>query len=410
VTLLGGAVVVSCANGEVVSPPQDPSIVRAPTAIVLTGVRVIPMTGAQRFDNQTVIISGGRIVSIEPAGSTAYPAGAIQIQGRGRVLVPALIDMHVHLKRGDLTAYLRAGITTVRNMWGHAAVAALKREIESGSLEGPSIHSASNGLDGSPPLWPFTGLINDAREADSAVQRVVAEGWSAVKVYQQLQADVYDSIMFAAQRRAIAVDGHVPTAVTVQRALQLRQRSIEHLSGYDRAVSRRSGTGTFAWAEIDDSKFPELVRQTVEAGTWNCPTMAIFLQLAQQHPAVERATIITNRRRLVAELVRQGARLLAGTDAGIDVVSPGVSMHDELRELVAAGLSPYQALRAATADAGVFLGVPHLGTIVAGAPAELMLLDGDPLSNIANTARLAGIIRRGTWMSASALDSLGSQP
>jgi len=85
-------------------------------------------------------------------------------------------------------------------------------------------------------------------------------------------------------------------------------------------------------------------------------------------------------------------------------------MHDELRELVAAGLSPFQALRAATADAGIFLGVPHLGTIVVGAPAELMLLDGDPLANIANTARLAGLIRRGTWFSASALDSLVSRP
>ena len=410
VALLGGAVVASCANGEVVSPPQDPSTVRAPTAIVLTGVRVVTMTSAERLDNQTVIISGGRIRSIEPAGANAPPAGAIQIEGRGRVLVPALIDMHVHLKRADLAAYLRAGITTVRNMWGHAAVATMKREIESGSLEGPAIYSISNGVDGSPPYWPYTRLVLDARDANSVVQQVVAEGWPAIKVYQQLKADVYDSIMFAAQRRGIPVDGHVPTAVTVQRALQLRQRSIEHLSGYDRAVTHRSGTGTFAWADIDASKFPELVRQTVEAGTWNCPTMAIFLQLAQQHSAAERATIIANRRRLVAELVRQGARLLAGTDAGIDVVSPGVSMHDELRELVAAGLSPYQALRAATADAGIFLGVPHLGTIVVGAPAELMLLDGDPLANIANTARLAGLIRRGTWFSASALDSLVSRP
>ena len=398
---------VSCANDEVTAP-QDPDIVRAPTTIVLTDVRVVPMTSEQRLDNQTVIISGGRILAIEPAGSTAYPAGAVAINGRGRVLVPALIDMHVHLKRADLPAYLRAGITTVRNMWGHDAVAAMKREIESGSLVGPSIYSTSNGLDGTPPQWPFTRLVLDARDADSVVQHVVAEGWSAVKVYQQLQADVYDSIMFAAQRRGIPVDGHVPTAVTVQRALQLRQRSIEHLSGYDRAVSRRSGTGSFAWADIDDSMFPELVRQTVAAGTWNCPTMAIFLQLAQQHPAAERATIIANRRRLVRELVRQGARLLAGTDSGIDVVSPGVSIHDELRELVAAGLSPFQALRAATADAGTFLGVPHLGTIVVGAPAELMLLDNDPLVNIANTSRLAGLIRRGTWYSASALDSIGS--
>jgi imidazolonepropionase-like amidohydrolase len=137
--------------------------------------------------------------------------------------------------------------------------------------------------------------------------------------------------------------------------------------------------------------------------------MAIFTQLSQQHSPTERASIIANRRRFVAELQRQGARLLAGTDAGIDIVSPGVAMHDELRELVAAGLTPYQALRAATKDAGEFLRVPGLGTITVGAPAELVLLDGDPLTNIGNTSRVAGLLVRGSWYSASALAALGSR-
>jgi imidazolonepropionase-like amidohydrolase len=318
--------------------------------------------------------------------------------------------MHVHLLRADLPAYLKAGIATVRNMWGHTAIAAIKRDIESGNTVGPTVHSLSNGLDGSPPQWPATRLVMDPRDAETAVQEMVEAGWPALKVYQRLSAESYDSIVAAAKRRNMDFMGHVPTAVTVLHALESGQRSIEHLSGYDRAVTRRQGgLGTYAWVDVDPSRFGDLVRRTVEAGTWNCPTMAIFTQLSQQHSPTERASIIANRRRFVAELQRQGARLLAGTDAGIDIVGPGVAMHDELRELVAAGLTPYQALRAATKDAGEFLRVPGLGTITVGAPAELVLLDGDPLTNIGNTSRVAGLLLRGSWYSASALAALGSR-
>lgn len=408
--LVSGIVAGSCANGTTgVTSPEDPSVVQASATIALTDVRVVPMTSDRRLENQTIIVSNGRIESIGPAPSASIPAGATVIEGRGRVVAPALADMHVHLRRRDLAAYLRAGIATVRNMWGHADVAAMKREIESGTLAGPTVHSASNGLDGNPPQWPFTRLVLDARDAEAAVQEMVAAGWSAVKVYQSLPAVVYDSIMVAARRHGLAVYGHVPTSVPVLHALAMGQRSIEHLGGYDLAVTRRRGTGTFAWAEVDESRFPELVQRTVEAGTWNCPTLAIYVHLAQQHSPNEQAAVVANRRRFVAALARQGARLLVGTDAGIDVVSPGVSIYEELREFVAAGLSPYQALRAATADAGLFLGVPDLGTIVPGAPAELVLLDGDPLANIDNVSRVAGLIVRGNWYSVSALNELASR-
>jgi imidazolonepropionase-like amidohydrolase len=408
---VGIAMSGSCGSGatEVSAGPPDPEIIRAPAAIAFTNVRVLSMTSESRLDDQTVVIRDGRIESIESAGIGPLPPDATVINGRGRVLAPALIDMHVHLLRADLPAYLKAGIATVRNMWGHSAVAAIKRDIESGTTIGPTVHSVSNGLDASPPRWPATRLINDPRDAETAVQEMVAAGWPALKVYQQLSAESYDSIVAAAKRRHMDFMGHVPTAVPVLHALESGQRSIEHLSGYDRAVTRRQGTGTFAWADVDASRFGELVRRTVEAGTWNCPTMAIFLELSRNHTASDRSAIIANRRRFVAELQRQGARLLAGTDAGIEVVSPGSSMHDELRELVAAGLTPYQALRAATKDAGEFLRVPGLGTVTVGAPAELVLLDGDPLGNIDNARRIAGLTVRGSWYSAPALATLSAR-
>jgi imidazolonepropionase-like amidohydrolase len=228
-----------------------------------------------------------------------------------------------------------------------------------------------------------------------------------MKIYQRLSAPVYDAIIDAARRHGAHAVGHVPTAITVQHALASGQRSIEHLSGYERVLSRLGWQGASGWVDIDDTRIPSLVDATRLVGTWNCPTMAIYATLANQHPAVERPGIIANRRRFVKALFDGGARLLAGTDAGIDVVEAGTSMHDELAELVAAGLTPYQALRAATVDAGIFLEESGLGMIAVGAPAQLMLLDANPLADIGNARRLAGIVVRGEWYSAAALASLG---
>lgn len=407
---IGAALIGSCASGTTeVEPPQDVSVVRAPATIAFRGVRVIPMTSSQRLEDQTVVTRNGRIESIASSSTAAIPADAVVIEGRGRFLMPALIDMHVHLRRADLPAYLRHGIATVRNMWGHSGIAPLKRDIDAGTLDGPTIFSTSNGHDGSPPQWPETRIVLDPNDADHAVAEAVANGWSVLKVYQRLSRPVYDSLVQSAKRRGMSFVGHVPTDVSVEHALASGQRSIEHLSGYDRAVSRRGGLGTYAWVDVDQTKFAELARKTVDAGAWNCPTMAILAQLSQQHNPNERAAIILNRRRFVAELSRRGARLLVGTDAGIEVVSPGSSIHDELREFVAAGLSPFEALQAATVHAGEFLGIPQLGTIVPGAPAELLLLDRDPLASIENTSRIAGLMVRGTWFSVTALDELASR-
>jgi imidazolonepropionase-like amidohydrolase len=403
--IVGAAVLAaSCADGETTLEPQElpGDVIRAPAAIAITDVTVLPMTTEQRLEHQTVVVRAGRIESITPTGKVPFLAEAV-VDGRGRVLMPALIDMHVHLKRADLPAYLRAGIATVRNMWGHDAILAMKRDIEAGTLDGPAIYSTSNGFDGNPPQWPYTRLVLDAREADGAVAEAVAQGWIAIKVYQQLPAESYDSIVASARRRGIPFMGHVPSAVTVEHALASGQRSIEHLSGYDAAVSRRGATFTLGWSDVDANRFAALVQKTVQAGTWNCPTMAIIAALGQQHPPAERQAIVRNRRDFLRELVRQHARVLVGTDAGIDVVAPGTSIYDELNEFVASGMTPYQSLRAATIDAAEFLGVPGLGTVRVGAPASLLLLDANPLQDIDNIRRVAGVLVRGTWFPAAAL-------
>jgi imidazolonepropionase-like amidohydrolase len=134
---------------------------------------------------------------------------------------------------------------------------------------------------------------------------------------------------------------------------------------------------------------------------WNCPTLAIYRELSKQSPPAQRATILEQRRRFVQELLRAGAPLLAGSDAGIDVVAPGSSLHDELAELVAAGLTRYQALRAATSEAGRFLEIEGLGTVTVGAPADLLLVEGNPLTDLGRLRRFDGLIQGGAWTPAT---------
>ncbi len=355
------------------------------------------------LEHQTVIAADGRVVAIGPAASTRLPSGTRIVDGRGKTLMPGLIDAHVHLRAADLPAYLASGILTVRNMWGHDGIIRMQSDIAAGRLTGPTIYSLSPGLDASPASWPFTQFVNDPTRADSVVAVQQAAGWTTLKIYWRLSAASFDSIVAAARRRHLRYAGHVPAAVPIQHALAVGMESIEHYTGYDRAVSQGGNGGTFGWADADTTRFAALVDATVTSGTWNCPTMAINVLLAsRQGPEAERR-VAQNRRAFTKALREHGALLVAGTDAGINLTAPGTSMLDELREFVASGFSNWEALRLATVEPGRLLRVPQLGTITIGAPAELLLLDGNPATDLEILRTPAGVLLHGEWIDGAAL-------
>src|SRR6185503_4878637 len=133
-----------CAGLSEQSGLPDPPASPASVPLVLANVRVIPMTGDQVLSGRTVVIRAGRVEAIGESG-LARPEGAVVIEGRGRYLLPALIDMHVHINSADLESYPKNGITTVRNMWGWPGLIPLIGRVESGELWGPRIISASQG-------------------------------------------------------------------------------------------------------------------------------------------------------------------------------------------------------------------------------------------------------------------------
>ena len=382
----------------------DSTTFGSPQPLIVAGVTVVSMADESAEAGRVVVVRNGRIEAIQDAGAPV-PSDGVIINGAGKYLMPALIDMHVHIRREELSQYLKAGVATVRNMWGYSTLAARRDSIQAGLLLGPTIISVSSGLDGSPPSWPETQFVDDPRLADSVVGVQADRGYRAVKIYQRLSRASFDSIVASARRRGLDYLGHVPTAVGIRDALAARMRSVEHLGGYNAAVSRSGNSGGFnSWIDADPARYAELIGLTVANGVWNCPTLAIGRRILGESASAGQAR--ANYYRFVRELVLAGGKIVAGSDAGIDRTPAGTGLHEELRELVAAGLSLFQALRAATIDAGLLLGRPDLGVLEVGASADLLLLDDNPLANIAAIAQPAGLVRRGQWLSRAALGRL----
>ena len=233
-------------------------------------VDVVPMDTERVLEDQTVLVVDGRIAAIGPADTVDVPDGALRVRGRGRYLMPGLADMHVHCwTEEEHLLFLANGVTTVRNMWGAPHHLEWRRRAEAGELEGPTVYTTGPLIDGDPPHWPGSVVVTDPEAARAEVARQKAAGYEAVKVYSRLSRECYDAIVEAAREHGLRVDGHVPGAVGIERALEARQDSIEHLEGY------------FLWDGAPPAgPYDGWVRATLEAGTWNCVTLVVIERLS----------------------------------------------------------------------------------------------------------------------------------
>ncbi len=452
--------VVGCGKGDSHQPapstPPAPAGIKASAAFV--DVTVVPMDADHELAHQTVLVDGDTIVAIGPTASTPVPAGATTIAGAGAWLVPGLVDMHVHFNdERDGVLYIANGVTTVRNMWGGPEQLAWRERAtkRDPSYTGPAIYTAGPIVDGDPPVWPGSTVVHDAQEAIAVVDAQKAAGYDFVKVYDGLPLAAYDAIAAEAKQVGIRFAGHMPTQVSLAHAFAAGQASIEHLTGY--LVEAQDATSKAAKLEgmarrlelakhRDATQIPALAKQTAAAKVANCPTLTVLSRFGElDHPEALMArpenkyvSAVTLERwnpkndfrlakttpegfaamregaafraQLVKALEDAGAPILAGTDTPNPFVVPGFSLHEELGRLVAAGLTPYQALQAATANAADWLGDKHIGRIAIGARADLVLLEADPLADITATTKRAGVMVRGTWLTkaelATKLDAL----
>ncbi len=353
---------------------------------------VLPMDRNRALVDHTVLVWRERIVWLGPSRDARVPKNARRVDGRGAFLIPGLADMHVHVGTvEDLSDFVAAGVTTVRNMHGGPKHLSWRVEVANGKLIGPTIFTSG------PPVGQyrfmkdprFIGIATMA-DAESVVRQQAEAGYDMIKVIQRISVPVYRRLVQVASAARMPVVGHVIPGIGLERSLSAGQVTVEHIDG----LRPRSRLATLFGD--DSAGFEVAARNIARSSAW-VGTIASSRTGRCDPPAPAM-------RRDIAALRRANVKLLAGSDAGIGPVRPGSGLHCELVTLVAAGLTPYQALSTATVSAGTFASM-HLksanvrfGTVALGARADLVLLPADPRADIGVVARPLGTVLRGVWI------------
>ena len=409
--------------------------------IAFTGVSVLPMDREEVLETQTVIIEGGRISYV--GGPRATPAGATTIDGRGKYLLPGIAEFHAHVPSGagavhahrTLTLYALAGVTTARGMLGAPMHLALRDSIRTGQLLGPRLLTSGPSFNN-----------NSASSPAGVVAMVTAQkdaGYDLLKIHPGVPRIAFDSLAATANRLRIPFAGHVPLEIGLDVALTSKYSTIDHLDGIVEAmysgptpltpqVNGFFGLGIVR--QLDQSRLQSIVDRVKASGVAMVPTEILMDNYANdltgdqltahqefrywvpqqvagwraqkdnllgqaQASREQRQEFIALRRRIIRALHEAGVPFLLGSDAPQLWNVPGFSAHRELGALVAAGLTPWQALRTGTVNVAKFLGEEgRSGVVRVGARADLLLLDANPLQDIANSLRINGVMLNGRWI------------
>jgi imidazolonepropionase-like amidohydrolase len=378
--------------------------------IAITNVNVIPMTSDAVMRAQVVIVDDGRIVSVTAADAAKIPDGAEVIDGEGGYLVPGLIDLHVHVNEpDDLSLYVIHGVTTVFNLSGDRGMFELRKRPFA------------------PRLFTTGPLIIDVQTPERARQ-VVEEnakaGYDGIKIYDNISADALPVLVEEARKRGLLAVGHIPRNRTWQEMLAAKPDAIAHAEEFlyspvgegddEKIVAGMKSGGISLITTL--VTYDTIARQVSDpAAMVDASEVAYINPIFRRMWASPRNTYVAHfpssrvpklrrllafQKQLVKELEAGGVPILAGTDGGgVPFVIPGASLSLELRELVSSGLTPYQALRAATAGAAHLLRKDaEFGTIEPGKAADLLLVRGNPLTDIDNITLRAGVMLRGRWL------------
>ncbi len=389
----------------------------ATDAFVIENVTVIDVETGDRTADQTVVVNGNRITAVG-MDDVPVPAGARVVDGQGQFLIPGVWDMHVHALRAAeraLPLAVATGLTGVRDMGSTLAQVPETREAIANGLVSPRLIIAGEGLEGVPggfPGLPPNTVLPTPEEGREMVRKLAALEVDFLKAHTRLNRDTFYAILDEAEGFGIPVDGHLQPGLDITEASDAGQRTIEHLNGLQMACAADPATldseePDAAPIELDLSRCEETIRHLVENGTWLTPTLGGpgrtggagggDLRTRQFNLTITR---------LAAE---GGLRLLAGTDwpgpgysvgnySGVD----NRSLMDELAGLVEAGLTPQQALLTATVNPAILLEMEDvLGSVETGKFADLLLLEADPLVDIANMKLIAAVVVNGWFIDAA---------
>ena len=413
----------------------------ATTAYV--GASVIDGTG-RVIPDAVLLESGGHILRVGPRDSVAVPRGATTVELDGRWIIPGLIDGHAHADESTVARYLSYGVTSVRHVGGSLdRLTSLQRRIAADSQLGPRLYLSGEALTGAPPVWPGQIELTTAAAAAEAVNRLADAGVSQIKLYTHTTREIMEAVVQRARERNVPVTAHLGYVDAIT-AAKLGVTALEHLSGIVEATVADpapyyaaheqfpAGWITFlrGWAKLDSSSLdraaatlagsrvtlvPTLVQSetyarvldttyangldlsavtAAEREAWNLPDLVRRYAITPADVPV----LAESRRKqdlFLRRFLANGGRVVTGSDSPNQLLVPGASLHEELGLLVRAGLTPAQALAAATSAAAQLLNADTLGVLREGAVADFLVLSADPLADIANVRSLESVVSRG---------------
>lgn len=417
-------------------------------AVLLDDVRLVSMVPGDpdAQPGRAVLVVGDRIAEVGPAGALQPPRGTRVVAGQGRTLMPGLIDAHVHvMDEAELAGYLAHGVTGVRHMSGSAFHLGLADRIDRGMLLGPELQTTGPILNShGPNEQPLQQFVATADEARAAVRAQHAAGFRTVKVYSNLTAEAFGAIVDEARGLGMPLTGHTPEGVRGPGVPWDAPFDVPWEASLGRGFLTLEHVETLVWHglrdDLDEDRMADLAARLAASGEAVTPTLIAHRRLVSiaetrgawlDRPGSETINPLvrlvdggseafwsqadpTAYERPHADffltatglLHDAGVPLLAGTDAGGFGLIPGASMARELELLVQAGLSPHQALSAATRVNAQVLGMAQTGVVAPGAPANLVLLAADPLVDVGAVEHPVGVMVRGAWFDEAALEGL----
>jgi len=427
---------------------------KGPRPIALIGATILDGQGGRPLHDGVVLVRGRIIEAVGAREDVPLPRGTVEVNVAGSWIIPGLIDAHAHTTRWALKRYVAYGVTTVRDVHNtQDSVFAMATAADLGAMISPRIYAAGAMLDGAPPHYANATVVNTTREARQAVDRLSVAGAHLIKVYTRITPGLLEAIIDEAETFRLPVAAHLGLTDALT-ASTMGVASIEHLSGVPEAAGIPDSLfaahtrGYFegwtafetSWMRLDSTSLTRLAGKLAETHVTMVPTLVLHEVLSRlddstlaQNPdlravprqelaawdvpgMVQRAGWTTadfdafrrgraNQDLFVRAFRQAGGRVVTGTDAVGQMLVPGASEHTELELLVGAGLTPAEALRAATVDAAALLGADSLGAIAPGKSADLVVLSRDPLADITNTRAITRVMVRGQLYLADSIRS-----
>jgi hypothetical protein len=411
-----------------------------PTGVLFDNVRLVSMVPGAPLtqDRSAVLVMGDRITQIGAAGEMSSPEGVVIVDGHGYTLMPGLIDAHIHLHdEAELAGYLAHGVTGLRNMSGYPFHLRLSKRIATGAILGPDFVTTGRILNSrGPNETVLQKTVTTAGEARRAVRAQYRAGYRALKLYSNLTQDAFDAVLDEAASLGMTLTGHSPEGERTKGVPHDKPFDIPWEASLGRGLTTLEHIETIVWHSLRDDLNQDKMRcvaaTLADSGEAVTPTLyahkrlvliaesrgacldrpgsdtinplvTFFSRRAEEYWSQvdpsdyedSHAEFFLTATRLLHEA---GVPLLTGTDSGTFGVAPGASVARELELLVAAGLSPYEALASATRVSAEVLGFVQTGMIAPGYRANLLLLPNDPLTEIGAVEFPVGVMIRGYWL------------